>query len=118
MKQPDDSVFLHHILDATSQIESYLFGVDLARFKRDALLQDGVIRQIQIIGEASRRLSVALRSRYPTIAWLDIIGMRNRLVHDYFTVDRDLLFSTATQDVPALKKDVEVMLREISSPET
>ena len=60
MKQPDDTVYLHHVLDSIAKVERYLRDVDQEPFVRDSLIQDGVIRQIQIIGEAGRRLSPAL----------------------------------------------------------
>ena len=61
----DETVYLKHILDAIAKVETYLTGVDETAFKRSSLIQDGVIRQIEIIGEATRRLSRTFRIRYP-----------------------------------------------------
>ena len=107
MKNPDDLIYLRHILEAIEKIEHYLSAVDQDRFRGDTLIQDGVIRQVQIIGEATRRLSVQLRDNYPEIQWRDIIGMRNKLVHDYFGVDLDAVFSTATRKISKLKPDIQ-----------
>ena len=103
MKNPDDLIYLRHILDAVEKIERYVSAVDQVRFEADSLIQDGVIRQIQIIGEATRRLSTQLPDRHPEISWRDIIGMRNKLVHDYFGVDLEVVFSTVTEDLAVLK---------------
>jgi uncharacterized protein with HEPN domain len=106
MKNPDDLVYLRHILAAMEKIERYVSAVDQVRFRGDSLIQDGVIRQIQIIDEAARRLSVDLRDNYPEIPWRDIVGMRNKLVHDYFGVDLEAVFSTARDNIPNLKPEI------------
>jgi|SRR5215213_2044328 len=85
----DETVYLRHILDAIAKIETYLQGVDETTFKQTNLIQDGVIRQIEIIGEATRRLSRSFRNQYPKTPWEDIAGMRDKLIHDYFGVDID-----------------------------
>lgn len=103
----EDSVYLAHIRDAISRIESYLDGVTEERFLETPLLQDGVIRQIQIIGEAAKRLSSDVRAAHSTIPWKDVAGMRDKLVHDYMGVDLDAVWDTAKRDIPALKNALE-----------
>ncbi len=109
----DDWIYLQHILDAISRIEEYLHGVDEEAFYQQTLVQDGVIRQLEIIGEATKRLSRDVRARYPSVPWQDIAGMRDKLIHDYLGVDLGAVWLTACDDVPVLEAEVSRMLEEL-----
>ena len=87
----DDQVFLLHILDAILQIEQYIENVDSSEFLQTRLLQNGVVRQLEIIGEASRNPTETIRSEYSGVPWRQIIGLRNRMTHAYFLVDYALI---------------------------
>jgi uncharacterized protein with HEPN domain len=102
----DDTVYLHHILDAIAKVEEYLQGLDETDFRSSTLVQDAVIRQLEIIGEAVRRPSPEFRSSHPHVPWQDIAGMRNKLIHDYFGVDIEKVWITAQDDVPHLKRPI------------
>lgn len=108
-----DTVYLRHIIDAVVKVETYLHGKSEEAFHQDTLLQDGVIRQIEIIGEATKRLSGELRAKYGHLPWQDIAGMRDKLIHDYFGVDIGQVWLTAVEDLPALKVEVEKILSEL-----
>ena len=110
MSERDDDVYLRHMLEAAEQITAYLSGVDEEAFKTTRMVQDAVVRQLEIIGEAAKNISSGVRDANPTIRWKDIAGMRDKLVHQYFGVDLGIVWDTAQRDVPVLKADIARIL--------
>ena len=110
--EKDDTVYLRHFLDAINTIQGYLQGVNEEKFKATSLLQDGAIRQLEIIGEAIRHMSKDIRRTYSEIPWQDIAGMRDKLIHDYFGVDIEKVWDTTQEDLPILKEQVIGILRD------
>lgn len=108
----DELVYLRHILDAINTVEEYLQGVTESRFNDTRLLQDGVIRQIEIVGEAARHISKDIRRTYSEVPWQDVTGMRDKLIHDYFGVDIEKVWLTAQEDLPVLKQQVTDILKD------
>ncbi|MBV9210262.1 MAG: DUF86 domain-containing protein [Acidobacteria bacterium] len=109
----DESVYLRHVLDAIARIETYLQGIDEATFLQQSLIQDGVIRQLEVIGEAVKQLSNELRAKHEHVPWQDISGMRDKLIHGYFGVDLEKVWLTAQNDLPVLKTEVIEILKSI-----
>jgi uncharacterized protein with HEPN domain len=106
----DNVVYLKHIADALVQIEAYLYEKSFEEFMSNKMLQDAVVRQLEIIGEATRNLSDDFRGCNRSIPWSQIIGMRNRIAHDYLNVDMEIVWDIISQDLPVLKgKIVELI---------
>lgn len=99
-----DSAYINHVSDAISIIESYSKGLSFKSFLKNRLIQDGIIRQLEIIGEATKRLSADLKNSHKEVPWKDIAGMRDKLIHDYLAVDLEAVWRTAKKDIPELKK--------------
>ncbi len=106
----DDSVYLKHILDAISKVEEYTRGTSKKDFASKTMIQDAVIRQIEIIGEASKQVSADLKRKHSQVPWKDIAGMRDKLIHDYLGVDIDAVWVTVEKDLPQLKERVKAVL--------
>ncbi len=105
-----DIVFLQHILDAINLIEEYTKNKSYKDFENNRMLQDAVIRELEIIGEATKNLSKELRKAHPHIPWKQIAGMRDKLIHGYFGVDLEAVWNTVTKDLPILKKNIKKIL--------
>lgn len=99
----NDAVYLHHILDAINRIQGYIAEVSYDQFLQDSLLQDGVVRQLEIIGEAAKNVSSTFRDADPELPWRQMAGIRDRLIQGYFQVDLFIVWDTVQSDLPPLK---------------
>jgi uncharacterized protein with HEPN domain len=104
---------LFDILDAIERIEAQA-ARGRATFAGDELAQNAVIRWVEIIGEAARGLSEELRQAHPEVPWRQMIAMRNVLIHGYFDIDVDLVWSVAQNDLPKLGAQVRAIVGELS----
>ncbi len=100
----NDQVYLEHILEAISKIENFVNGLTKFDFDKNVLIQDAVIRNFEIIGEATKRISKQFTQSHPEIPWQDMAGMRDKLIHDYLDVDLDVVWKTVEVDIPLLRK--------------
>lgn len=112
----DDGERLRDIQEAIERIERYAAG-GTAALENNELVQTWILHHLQIIGEASNRLSQTLRAHHPEIEWSQIIGMRNILVHHYFEIDLDIVKAVLEKDLPPLKNQVQAILSDIDKSE-
>jgi uncharacterized protein with HEPN domain len=110
----DDRLRLLDIQEAITHIEKYT-AQGRAAFDQDELIQTWVVHHLQIIGEACRGISQSLRDQHPAIPWTKIVGMRNILVHIYFGIDEEIVWSVVENDLPDLKREVENILRQLGT---
>ena len=103
----DDSVYLQHINTSLDKITEYIRDHDLNSFLQSDKTQDAVIRQLEIIGEATKRISQRLRNLNPDIPWDDMAGMRDKLIHDYIDINIWIVWETAEKDVPYLREGLK-----------
>ncbi len=106
-----DHVRLMHILDAISEIESYIGKADFSVFIDNSMMRFACIKQMEIIGEASNHISDETKLRFSSVEWSQIVGMRNVFVHEYFGVDSNLVWEIIKNDIP----DLKVIVMEIIS---
>ncbi len=109
--QKDDRVRLLHMLDAAREAVRFARGRTRHDLDKDRLLEWGLVKALEIVGEAARQVSEETREQFPQIPWADIIGMRHRLVHAYFEINLDILWHTVQQDLPPLIAALESILQ-------
>jgi uncharacterized protein with HEPN domain len=109
-----DEAYLRHILEAADRIARYS-AIGRHRFFDETLYQDAVIRQLEIIGEATKNLSIDLRSRHPDLPWRRFAGLRDVLIHNYPGVNLETVWDVTQSAVPDLKRGVEAILSEFAN---
>jgi uncharacterized protein with HEPN domain len=107
-----DRVYLSHMRDAIAKIDRYLAGTDYETFAGNDMMIDAVVRELEIIGEAARNLSVPSIEEHPDIPWSRIRRMRNILIHEYFGVNLKVVWDTSHSNLPPLKAFIQKILAE------
>ncbi len=102
-----DEALLLDMLIAARRIQRFTDGMTLNDFNHSEVVQSAVLREIQVIGEAGRRVSDVTRVRYVNVPWAAIAGMRNRIIHEYFNIDLRMVWDTVQQDIPLLIAQLE-----------
>jgi uncharacterized protein with HEPN domain len=110
-KDRDYRLFLEDIQISIQKIEKYTADLTFETFSTNDLVIDAVIRNLEIIGEAVKKLPREIRERYSDIPWKEVAGFRDVLIHDYFGVDVGVVWRTIVEDLPFLKEYVELILK-------
>lgn len=108
----DPLMYVEHILESIAAIEEYLRGMTRPVFLKRPLVQDGVIRRLEVIGEAARHLSDALLHATSQIEWRAVKAMRNFLIHEYFNVDLGLVWKVVQSDLPVVKRVLQELQKD------
>jgi uncharacterized protein with HEPN domain len=112
MSERADDDFLRDIREAVRRIKTYTDAMTYDRFLADIKTQDAVVRNLEVIGEATKSLSTGLREKYPDVPWKGMAGVRDRLIHDYFGVNLDIVWDIVTVELPALESQIEAILQQ------
>ncbi len=111
MSERSETAFLRDIQEAAERILKYTAGMTYDQFWDDTKTQDAVVRNLEIIGEATKNLSPQLRATYPDVAWKGMAGIRDRLIHGYFGVNYDIVWDIVTTELPSLRGYIGEILK-------
>jgi uncharacterized protein with HEPN domain len=109
--------FVEDILAAMNNAEMFLHDVSYDQFEEDLRTNFAVVRALEIIGEATKRLPIGLREEYPGIPWKNMAGMRDRIIHGYDTVDLQIVWDVVKKDIPQIKPQVQQILMDYEGQE-
>ena len=104
MVKPKDGIYVNHILSAINLIEGFTANATFEEFCDNPMMHSAVTRQLEIIGEAAKRLSIELKTELHLLPWRKITGTRDVLIHDYIDVDLEIIWKAATEDVQTLRQ--------------
>ncbi len=106
-----NELYLKDILDSIKKIYNYIDDKNFNTFRNHEMMKDAVLRNLEIIGEASNNISDSLKKKYQNILWSEIIGLRNIVVHDYFGVDLNIIWEIIKKDLPEFEKQIQEILK-------
>jgi len=113
MKRRDYRDYIKDILDSINDIENFIRGMSFEDFKRDRKTINAVVRSIEVIGEATKKIPKTLKDKHREVPWKKMSGMRDKLIHEYFGVDVEILWKTTKDDIPPLKQLVQNILKSL-----
>lgn len=105
--------YVQDILDSVRDIESFVKGMRFEEFKSDRKTINAVVRSIEVIGEASKKIPKSITARYPGVPWRKMAGMRDKLIHEYFGIDLEILWKVAKEDIRSIRPAIRQISREL-----
>ncbi|MBA7620365.1 hypothetical protein ES703_27714 [subsurface metagenome] len=112
MKEKNDMAFIEHVLDSINAIEKFSKNITKKELISNRLKQSAIIREIEIIGEAVKNISNRTKERHKEVAWKEIIGTRDKIIHHYFGVDMNIIWKILREDLPELKRQMQNIKKE------
>lgn len=111
------ALYIKDILSSMCDAEEFIEGMSYQQFMDDKKTFNAVVRAIEVIGEAAKNVPPTIRARYPAIPWKEMAGMRDKVTHFYFGVDREAIWIAVKERIPSLKPTIEQILKDLNSAE-
>jgi uncharacterized protein with HEPN domain len=107
MSKRDWKLLLEDIRESIQKVEKYVAGLTLEQFKTNELVIDAVVRNLEIIGEASRMMPEEGKKKLSNLPWNNMVGLRNRIIHEYFGVDLNIIWYIVKNELPSVKNQID-----------
>ncbi|UNC92019.1 DUF86 domain-containing protein [Candidatus Contubernalis alkalaceticus] len=104
-------MFLEDMIDCMNKIQEYIGDLSYEEFSTKNIVIDAVVRNLEVIGEAAKNVPVDVREKHAQIPWRQMAGLRNILIHEYFGIDLNIVWTIATKDIPKAKKQIKELIK-------
>ena len=112
MKKRDYEDYVQDILDSIVDMENFVKGLSFDEFSKDKKTVNAVVRSLEIIGEASKKVPESVRKQYPKLPWKEMAKMRDKLIHGYFGIDLEIVWKVLKDEIPPLTPIIKKMLKD------